>query len=744
MIPADSRRFLNGSDPENGTHRPALPAPGNAPGAPAALTAPPNLAGLLRAIRRRWPIMLGLGLLGAAVACGLVWFVYPALYSTQALVHLATQNPRGGSDSEADFLNFQRTQAALIRSQSVLRAALDKPEVAELREVRAHGDAVAWLQKSLLTDSLLGPEILRVSLAGENAEDITVLLNELTRAYLREYAKQEEGRSVARTRQLQESYRRIADSLREKRQRMRLREQQLGLEDPQVAQVRYQMALQQLAAAQNQRLQVQLDRQKAQEEHLSLKAKLQAPESVTISKAAVEEELRQEPAIRKQLERLGAAEETLQRFRSASNPDARDGLLQGPLAERDAAQKALDKIREELRPGIEARLKAKALDELKASSARAEGQIALANGQERTLDGVVKNLEAQVEGLRFSRGGLERVAADVEAMRDEVTQTELVLKKIGDELGTLAAEPPGGGRVTLLEAAEVPAARNMDRYFKVLGGTAFSVFGLIVLGIALVDFRSRRVNAVEDVAQGLGLSVVGTLPRFDPEARIASAGSMPFIDMSDPCPDAVGAFSAAFLHAARQDGLQVVMVASAVEGEGKTALAGQLSAGLARAWRRTLLIDCDLRRPRAHEALGVALEPGLCDALRGAIEFEQAIRTTHVNKLWMLPAGQWDPAALHGLSREEVSAFFARLRKQFDYVIINTAPVLASAESLLIGRQADAAILAVMRDVSRLPAVHAAHRRLTRVGVRVLGAVVLGGPGDPDNCYEAANAPVLN
>jgi succinoglycan biosynthesis transport protein ExoP len=218
---------------------------------------------------------------------------------------------------------------------------------------------------------------------------------------------------------------------------------------------------------------------------------------------------------------------------------------------------------------------------------------------------------------------------------------------------------------------------------------------------------------------------------------------MPFVDLSDPCPDAVGAFSAAFLHAARLDGLQVVMVASAVEGEGKTALAGQLAAGLARAWRRTLLIDCDLRHPKAHEALGVALEPGLSDALRGGIEFEQAIRATHVNRLWMLPAGSWDPAALHGLGRDDVSAFFARLRKQFDFIIINTAPVLASAESLLIGRQADAALLAVLRDVSRLPAVHAACRRLTRVGIRVLGAVVLGDSGDPENCYDSVRVPIL-
>jgi hypothetical protein len=513
MFPADQKRFLNGSDPENGIPRPALPAPDGALAAPPALSAPPTLSGLLRAARRRWPMMLGLGLLGAAVAAGVVWLVYPAKYTATALIHLSSHNPRGGSESEADFLNFQRTQASLIKGQAVLRAALDKPEIAELRDVRAQSDAVAWLQKNLLTDSLLGPEILRLSLAGDNAEDVAALLNEITRVYLREHAKQEDGRTTTRTRQLQDNYRRIADSLREKRQRMRAREQQLGLDDPQVAQVRYQMALQQLAAAQNQRLQAQLERQKGQEEHLSLNARLQAPEGIAVSKAAVEDELRQEPAIRKQLERLATAEEALQRFQSLSNPDAREALLQGPRTERDAAQKALDAMRAELRPGIEARLKAKALDEMKAAATRAEGQIKLAQGQERTLDGVVKNLEAQVEGLRFARGGPERVAADLEAMRDEVTQTEVVLKKVGDELGSLAAEPPAAGRVTLLEAAAIPVARNMDRQLKVLGGAAFSAFGLIVLGIALVEFRSRRVGTIEDVVQGLGLPVVGPPPR---------------------------------------------------------------------------------------------------------------------------------------------------------------------------------------------------------------------------------------
>src|SRR6266852_6152850 len=151
MLPADPKRFLNGSDPENGISRPALPAPApDGPlAAPPALSAPPTLSGLIRAGRRRWPMMLGLGLLGAAVAASLVWLVCPAKYTATALIHLSSHNPRGGSESEADFLNFQRTQAALIKGQAVLRAALDKPDIAELREVRAQGDAVAWLQKNL-------------------------------------------------------------------------------------------------------------------------------------------------------------------------------------------------------------------------------------------------------------------------------------------------------------------------------------------------------------------------------------------------------------------------------------------------------------------------------------------------------------------------------------------------------------------------------------------------------------------
>ncbi|HMF12112.1 MAG TPA: hypothetical protein VKE94_07390, partial [Gemmataceae bacterium] len=128
----------------------------------------------------------------------------------------------------------------------------------------------------------------------------------------------------------------------------------------------------------------------------------------------------------------------------------------------------------------------------------------------------------------------------------------------------------------------------------------------------------------------------------------------------------------------------------------------------------------------------------------GNIEFEQAIRNTSVNRLWMLPAGRCDNAALHALPREEVAEAFARLKRHYEFIVINAAPVLPVADSLVIGKHADGALLAVLRDVSRLPAVHAAQKRLTKLGIRVLGAVVLGEKNGTENLPDDLDVPLTN
>ena len=172
------------------------------------------------------------------------------------------------------------------------------------------------------------------------------------------------------------------------------------------------------------------------------------------------------------------------------------------------------------------------------------------------------------------------------------------------------------------------------------------------------------------------------------------------------------------------------MVAAALGGEGKTSLSIHLATSLARAGRRSLLVDCDLRRPTAHHPFNRPQGPGFCELLRGEINLAEAVRPTDIPGLYVITAGYCDQLAIESLSQAIVPTVFARLRDQFTFVIVDSAPVLPVADSLEIGQHVDAVVFSVLRDVSRLPSIHAAYERLRALRIRMLGAVVAGTRGE--------------
>jgi len=195
--------------------------------------------------------------------------------------------------------------------------------------------------------------------------------------------------------------------------------------------------------------------------------------------------------------------------------------------------------------------------------------------------------------------------------------------------------------------------------------------------------------------------------------------------------EAVDATRTILLRSARADGLRVVMVTSAHSGEGKTSLSTHLAASLAQVGYRTLFIDGDLRNPIAHRVFDMESEPGFCELLRGEAITADLIQQTPVDLLSMISAGRWDSEASRALGREGfLRELLQPLRSDFDFVIIDSSPVLPVVDPLLIGQQADGTILSVLRDVSRMPSVYAAHQRLLAGGVKVLGAVVNGVRGE--------------
>ena len=171
---------------------------------------------------------------------------------------------------------------------------------------------------------------------------------------------------------------------------------------------------------------------------------------------------------------------------------------------------------------------------------------------------------------------------------------------------------------------------------------------------------------------------------------------------------------------------QVVMVTSATGQEGRSTVASQLAVSMARVGKRTLLVDGDLRSPQQHLVFGVEARAGLCEMLRGEATAEQTILPTAAENVWLLVAGRCDQIALQGLAGEQANQVFQNLRERFDVIILDSSPVLTSADALLLGQYSDTTLISVRRDISQLPKVNAACDRLTSVGIHVLGAVVNG------------------
>jgi capsular exopolysaccharide synthesis family protein len=254
------------------------------------------------------------------------------------------------------------------------------------------------------------------------------------------------------------------------------------------------------------------------------------------------------------------------------------------------------------------------------------------------------------------------------------------------------------------------------------------MMGLLLFGFAFTEFRSRKVNSSDEITLGLGISTVGTLPLLPAQVRQAALSATTSRDLQweGRLTEAVDAVRT-FLLRSLGEGPHVVLVTSAVQGEGKTSLASQLAASLARAWRKTLLIDGDLRKPAAHQLFDLPGEPGFSDVLRGETDPADVIKQTGVSRLWLMPAGQWDPHAQQALAQEGVATLFEHLKEEFDLIIVDSCPVLPVTDTLLLGQHVDTVLLSVLKGTSRLPMVYAARQRLGALDIPVLGTVFVGG-----------------
>jgi succinoglycan biosynthesis transport protein ExoP len=674
----------------------------------------PDMKALLQALKRRWLLAATLSLVlgtGAAVAA---WYGLAAKFTAFGQMRIASVTPylvfhnANNPEGRNDFSTYQRTQAAAVKNRYVLSAALKRDDVRNLDVVRQQAEPITWLEDELKVEVQEGSEIVNVKMIGSEPAELVTLINAVTQAYLQEVVNVDRKQRSDRLAELDDIYTKSKDKLRIKRDTLKKRAEEVGSSDTSALNHKQLTLLTTFGELKKQHAQVRFEQLRAEGKLASHKARGQNFDKLVISDTAVKQILDSDAIVQGHRKTLAQVEEALEKFFTAGAPKDNSTVIQLKVR-KDSLEKQIAKRQQEMRPKVLEELKAQAKDEYTGMLAQLHEEMAPLEAQEKALAAEVQALAAEADKIGSSY-------TELEMLRAELKQEESTLERVGIELEALQVELRSPPRVSLYQEAAL-AKRDNKRQLAATGLAPVLMMLLVCFAVAWWEHRARRIHSAEEVISGLGMRILGTVPPLSTARALQT---------DDTFQEAIDGIRTVLLRDASMQGTRVVMVTSAVSGEGKTTLAGHLATSLARAGRRTLLLDCDLRKPAAHQLFEVDLQPGFSEVLLEEIGLAAAIRPTSLEGLSVIPAGQWDRSVVQALAREGVHKLFDNLAEEFDIIVVDSHPVLDATDALLIGQHADAVIFSLVRDVSQMPRVFAAGQQLAGVGVRILGAVING------------------
>jgi capsular exopolysaccharide synthesis family protein len=703
-------------------------------------TPPPDPIALLKAFRRRWPLAIGLGLVAAAVTMAAAWFIVPpAKYTTRATLRVFSFRPSiifPTKEAQTEFRTYQQTQAALIRDPSVLEMALLDPVVAALPMVRAQEDPVEWLRDELQVTFSPMAEVINLALSGDDKDDIAKLLTAVIQAYKKQVVDAETEKRLQRLKYLEKLSGEYVDQLKSRRAHLREMADQYGANDRETLALRTDFAYENMSKAQQIRLALLSEIMQAEADVDVLEAKLASappppPSSLSSSSPsdpaqllsqaeAMDPEIRQHQARIAELTRQ--IEATAQTARKRSDPAIRK--WRGEL---EFARRALAARREVLQQQAAAQLQ----DPAQPPVNPIERDLVAARDRLQRLKLYDQKLSEQIKHYEEEAKSHNTNAMDLQTEQTQVATLDATAQDVDREIQNLKVELMAPPRVEVVSWPNVPKTKDELKKVKIAGAVGAGAFGLTLLAITLLEYRARRIGSLDEVVQGLGLPLVGALPALPSKSqRTLARRNGEAEKWRSRLIESIDATRTMLLHVSRTESIRVVMITSALKGEGKTSLASHLATSLARAGRKTLLVDCDLRRPSLHRLFDVPMEPGLCELLRGEVDDPNSvIHPTPAGDLDVITAGRCDALALQMLAQDAARNIFATVVPDYDFVIVDTSPVLPVADALLLGQQVDAVLFSLMHEVSCVPHVQQAYDRLVALGVRVLGAVVNGAAG---------------
>ena len=252
---------------------------------------------------------------------------------------------------------------------------------------------------------------------------------------------------------------------------------------------------------------------------------------------------------------------------------------------------------------------------------------------------------------------------------------------------------------------------------------------LLGVGLAMLrDWRDPRLTTVQEIAGAVGLPVMAMLPELKTKrgAVEANFGRRVLEFPHSPVAEAYRGLRTSLILGMADVKAKTILVTSPGAQEGKSTLISNLAVAMAQAGQRTLVLDADFRQPRQHEIFKISNGSGLSTVLRNGEDFEKAIVPTEQAGLDILPAGPAPDQPSELLGGRAFLQMVNQLREKYDLVLIDSPPVTAVADSLILSARSDATLLVLRVEHSHRNLAEEACKSLAGVGANVCGVVVNG------------------
>jgi capsular exopolysaccharide synthesis family protein len=178
----------------------------------------------------------------------------------------------------------------------------------------------------------------------------------------------------------------------------------------------------------------------------------------------------------------------------------------------------------------------------------------------------------------------------------------------------------------------------------------------------------------------------------------------------------------------RNENHKAIQITSPDPSDGKTTLACNLAISIAQSGRKVLLIDADLRRPKDHRLMGIEqADTGLVTVLEGKATLDMVVRPIpEVENLFLLPAGKPPSNPSEMLTKDSFENLIEACKEEYDIVLVDTPPVLAVTDPIIVAPRMDGVILAIKLDKNARPKAVRVVESLSQINCKILGVVVNG------------------